>query len=147
MPSVFTFSRICQSGLSSRAAQSACVDGIRGNFDGTFTDGPEGTDLNGTYEGSFALQQHIGEGQRLLLNVRENLRAQVEYHSLTYPGRKPRLKIYRDGIDQAERRDNHGQHDDNIEPAWDYATVYNKPERTAAAPVASGTAWHTGGSS
>jgi beta-lactamase regulating signal transducer with metallopeptidase domain len=59
---------------SPKAASSACVDGIHGNFDGTFSDGPEGTDLNGTYEGSFALQQHLGDGQRLCARVRGAVR-------------------------------------------------------------------------
>jgi beta-lactamase regulating signal transducer with metallopeptidase domain len=59
---------------SPQAGESACVDGIHGNFDGTFSDGPEGTDLNGTYEGSFALQQHLGDGQRLCARIRGAVR-------------------------------------------------------------------------
>jgi beta-lactamase regulating signal transducer with metallopeptidase domain/predicted nucleic acid-binding Zn-ribbon protein len=57
-----------------KAGESVCVDGLHGNFDGTYTEGPQGTDLNGVYEGSFALQQHLGDGQRLCARVRGAVR-------------------------------------------------------------------------
>jgi beta-lactamase regulating signal transducer with metallopeptidase domain len=59
---------------SAQAAEPACVDGIHGNFEGTFNEGPAGTDLNGSYDGGFALQQHLGAGQRLCARVRGAVR-------------------------------------------------------------------------
>jgi beta-lactamase regulating signal transducer with metallopeptidase domain len=59
---------------ATKATESACVAGIHGNFDGTVNEGPTGTDLNGTFDGEFALQQHLGAGQRLCARVRGAVR-------------------------------------------------------------------------
>jgi beta-lactamase regulating signal transducer with metallopeptidase domain len=55
---------------SAGSAETACLDGIHGSFEGTFTsDGPSGTEMTGIHDGHFALQQHLGEGQRLCARV------------------------------------------------------------------------------
>jgi len=46
-----------------------CVEGMNGNFSGYFSERPEGTELNGSHNGDFALQQRLGDGQRLCARV------------------------------------------------------------------------------
>ena len=46
-----------------------CVEGMSGSFSGSFSEGPEGSELNGTHDGDFALQQRLGDGQRLCARV------------------------------------------------------------------------------
>lgn len=42
-----------------------CDEGLSGSFNGFFSEGPGGTELNETHNGDFALQQRLGDGQRL----------------------------------------------------------------------------------
>ena len=54
---------------SGAPAREACGDGTSGSFSGTFSEGPEGTELNGTHGGDFVLQQRLGDGTRLCARV------------------------------------------------------------------------------
>ena len=48
---------------------AVCVSRMSGSFSGTFSEGPSGTEWNGVQGGDFALQQNLGEGQRLCARV------------------------------------------------------------------------------
>jgi predicted nucleic acid-binding Zn-ribbon protein len=54
---------------SGAPAREACGDGMSGSFSGTFSEGPEGTELNGTHSGDFVLQQRLGDGMSLCARV------------------------------------------------------------------------------
>jgi predicted nucleic acid-binding Zn-ribbon protein len=55
--------------LAGMVEAQTCVEGMSGSFSGSFSEGPEGSELNGTHDGDFALQQRLGDGQRLCARV------------------------------------------------------------------------------
>ena len=70
MPVVAAMPAVSADALDSRT----CRDGMSGSFSGYFSDGPQGTELNGKHDGDFALQHRLGDGQRLCALVRGPVR-------------------------------------------------------------------------
>lgn len=56
-------------GAAAISEGGACLTDIKGSFEGTFTQEGSTTDLNGTHNGDFVVQQHLGRDQRICARV------------------------------------------------------------------------------